>query len=217
MQTEAIASSNTTPYTTGSSGRTISSDFETFLHMLTTQIRNQDPLNPVEASDFAVQLATFSSVEQQVLTNDLLKGLSQQMNLSGLAQLGAWVGQDVRVAAPVWFDGVPVTITPTPAAGADAMELVVTDPSGTEVQRIALPLSSDPVDWAGMTSDGAPLPRGLYHLTVESLSGDSLLRSDPVQIYARVEEVRVTDGGLRLVLPGGVEVESGDVTALRHG
>ena len=44
----------------------LSSDFETFLRMLTTQLQNQDPLNPVDSADFAVQLATFSSVEQQV-------------------------------------------------------------------------------------------------------------------------------------------------------
>lgn len=46
-----------------------SSDFETFLKMLTTQIKNQDPLNPMEGTEFAVQLATFSGVEQQVMTN----------------------------------------------------------------------------------------------------------------------------------------------------
>ena len=41
-----------------------SSDFETFLKMLTVQMQNQDPLNPVESTDYAVQLATFSGVEQ---------------------------------------------------------------------------------------------------------------------------------------------------------
>ena len=53
-----------------SSNSALSSDFETFLKMLTVQMENQDPLNPVDSADFAVQLATFSSVEQQVLTND---------------------------------------------------------------------------------------------------------------------------------------------------
>ena len=43
----------------------INSDFETFLKMLTAQMENQDPLNPIESSDYAVQLATFSGVEQQ--------------------------------------------------------------------------------------------------------------------------------------------------------
>ena len=58
----------------------ISSDFETFLKMLTTQLQNQDPLDPVKSEDFAVQLATFSGVEQQVLTNDLLESLGAQMS-----------------------------------------------------------------------------------------------------------------------------------------
>lgn len=48
-------------------------DFTTFLTMLATQIKNQDPLNPMDGADFAVQLATFSGVEQQVQTNMLLQ------------------------------------------------------------------------------------------------------------------------------------------------
>ena len=66
---------------------TIDSDFETFLIMLTTQMKIQDPLNPIDSSDFAVQLATFSSVEQQVKTNDLLASLGQQLGFMGLSRL----------------------------------------------------------------------------------------------------------------------------------
>lgn len=51
----------------------LSSDFEVFLQMLTAQMKYQDPLNPVDSTDYATQLATFSGVEQAVLTNDLLK------------------------------------------------------------------------------------------------------------------------------------------------
>ena len=69
----------------------ISSDFQTFLRMLTTQMQNQNPLEPIEASDFAVQLATFSGVEQQVRTNDLLSQLTSRM---GLSELANWVGRE---------------------------------------------------------------------------------------------------------------------------
>ena len=58
--------------TTETAPNVISSDFETFLKMLTVQMENQDPLNPTDSSEYAMQLATFSGVEQQVLTNDLL-------------------------------------------------------------------------------------------------------------------------------------------------
>ena len=97
----------------------ISSDFNTFLRMLTVQLENQDPLNPVDSSDYALQLATFSGVEQQVLTNDLLKALATQVGLSGMAEMASWVGRDVRAVMPAHFDGAPITVQPRPAVAAD--------------------------------------------------------------------------------------------------
>lgn len=61
--------------------------FEVFLKMLTTQIKNQDPLNPMENTEFAVQLATFTGVEQQVQTNLLLTQLLQVANGGERAQV----------------------------------------------------------------------------------------------------------------------------------
>jgi len=113
----------------------ISSDFETFLRMLTVQMQNQDPLNPVDSSDYAVQLATFSGVEQAVLTNDLLKSLTAQMNSSGLAGMANWVGKEARAAAPAFFDGNPVTITPKPSAIAERVEVVVRNESGRGLEH----------------------------------------------------------------------------------
>ena len=92
----------------------ISSDFNTFLRMLTVQMKNQDPLDPIDSADYAVQLATFSGVEQQVKTNDLLAALSGQMAISGLAEMAGWVGREARAAMPGSFDGSPITISPSP-------------------------------------------------------------------------------------------------------
>lgn len=218
MQPAAIASASTTPFTAGTSARAITSDFETFLRMLTTQIRNQDPLNPVEASDYAVQLATFSNVEQQVLTNELLRGLSRQLDTGSLAQMSTWIGQEVLVAAPVRFDGAPVELwRPDPPAGAQRSVLVVADEAGVEIQRLALPSTGGMFEWAGMTDDGAPLPPGTYHLSIESASSDDIVTTEPAQSYARVKELRNDDGMLRLVLAGGIEVEADTVAALRAG
>ena len=83
----------------------ISSDFNTFLKMLTTQLKNQDPLNPMDNSEYAVQLATFSGVEQQVKTNTLLESLGTQLGLSGLSTYAGWVGKDARADMPVWYSG----------------------------------------------------------------------------------------------------------------
>ena len=79
------ASPNVGAYTTQAS--TVSADFKTFLRMLTEQIQNQDPMNPIDSSDYATPLATFSSVEQQVLANSYLENIQSALSTSSLASV----------------------------------------------------------------------------------------------------------------------------------
>lgn len=204
-----------TPTAAPAAKTALTSDYTTFLRMLTTQMQNQDPLNPIESADYAVQLATFSGVEQQVKANTLLAQLSAQFNLLGMAQLSGWVGQEAQSTAPVFFDGGPVTLIPAPAAGADRATLVVKDAQGNLVSRESLPLSSAPYQWLGADASGAPLPRGTYSLTLESQRGDQVIATTPVNSYSRIEEARRDESGLILVLRGGVSVPADQVTALR--
>lgn len=206
----------TAPPAAAPSGRVISSDFNTFLRMLTVQMQNQDPLDPIDSADYAVQLATFSGVEQQVKTNELLGALSGQIALSGLAELASWVGREVRAAMPARFDGSPITLSPNPVANADTAELVVRDAQGREISRSPIPVSAGPIEWAGVAADGSPLPPGLYRFEVVSLSAGQPLRTDPAELYARVNEVRAEGGKTVLVLEGGVTVASDAVTGLRQ-
>ena len=203
--------------TASKTGSALTSDFQTFLKMLTVQMENQDPLNPVESSDYAVQLATFSGVEQQVQTNALLTAMSSQFALMSMSQLAGWVGQEARSTAPVWFDGgTPVTLSPNPASSADQAVLVVRDASGNLVSREEIPLGAAPYQWLGADAGGDPLPAGRYTLSVESLRNGAAMQEDPVEHYARIVEARGGSAGTILVLEGGVEVAAGAITALRR-
>ena len=193
----------------------ISSDFDTFLKMLTAQMQNQDPLNPIESADYATQLATFSGVEQQMRTNDLLTSLGGQMAVLGMSQLAGWVGQEARANAPVWMDGDPVTMQLSPAIGADRAVLVVRNASGALVSREDVPIKPGLYDWLGGDAAGDPLPEGRYTLSLESFSGETLLGESPVESYARIIEARNGPSWATLVLEGGVEVPSSFITALR--
>lgn len=193
----------------------LSSDFETFLKMLTTQIRNQDPLNPMQASDFAAQLATFSNVEQSVRTNQLLEGMQAQFGLLTLSQLAGWVGQEARVAAPIGWSGQPVPIAVSPAPNADRAILVTKDAQGAVLSREDVAARSGNVLWQGRDARGAPLPPGSYLLELESYAGEQMLRTDPVEHYAIIAEVRGGPGQASLVLRGGAEVPAASVTAVR--
>ncbi|KAA2315560.1 flagellar basal body rod modification protein [Pseudooceanicola sediminis] len=194
----------------------ISSDFETFLQMLSTQLKNQDPLNPVESADFAVQLATFSSVEQQVLTNNLLQGLAGQFASSGMSDLANWVGMDARSAAPASYSGSPISIAPAPQAGADETRLIVRNANGTIVSSAPIPVSDDQLEWDGRTASGAALPHGTYTFELENYANGALLGTDVVESYSRVSEARIVDGQTMLVTTSGTMLPSSEISGLRQ-
>ncbi len=197
-------------------GRVISSDFDTFLKMLTVQMTNQDPLNPIDSSDYAVQLATFSGVEQQAKTNQLLTALSLQMGASGMAQMASWVGKEARAPVAGFFNGSPITVAPNPVSYADRVEVVVRNAFGTEVQRLPIPVSADALQWAGVGADGTPMANGLYTFEVVNYDGNGdIILQEPADIYARVQEVRSEGGQTVLMLAGGVGVLATSVSALR--
>lgn len=193
----------------------ITSDFDTFLKLLTAQMKNQDPLNPIDSADYATQLATFSGVEQQIRTNDLLASLGSQMSVLGMSQLAAWVGQEARADVAVWMDGDPVTLQIAPAIGADSAVLVVRDSSGRVVSREAAPRNAGQYNWLGKDATGGALPRGLYALSLESYSGETLLGETAVESYAQIIEARNGPSGATLVLEGGVEVPANKISGLR--
>ncbi|MEM9639818.1 MAG: flagellar hook capping FlgD N-terminal domain-containing protein [Pseudomonadota bacterium] len=194
----------------------LTSDFETFLQMLTAQAEYQDPLDPIDSSEYAAQLAQFSMVEQQVLTNDTLAELVSQLSSSNLQSLSGWVGMDVRAAVAAEFDGTPITVAPNPDATADQAVLVVRNAAGDEVQRLDIPVSTDQVAWAGVQDDGTPFAAGSYQFTVESWSNGQVISETRAEIYSRVTEVQSSGDAAVLVLQGGQTVAASDVTALRE-
>lgn len=196
-------------------GTTLSSDFETFLKMLTVQMENQDPLNPIDSGDYAVQLATFSSVEQQVLTNDLLSALSSSMAGGGLGTLGQWVGMDVRGSNKAQFSGAPIDLSAPVIDGADRRLLVVANDAGQTVARLDLDLATSDLSWDGTLAIGATAPDAAYSFRIEGYKEGQLIASEAAQTYARVKEARIEGGSAVLVLDGGMTLKSTDVTALR--
>ncbi|EPX77343.1 flagellar hook capping FlgD N-terminal domain-containing protein [Litoreibacter arenae] len=215
---EPVSSPTTTnPASSGKSSQSnvISSDFETFLVMLTTQMENQDPLNPLDSQDFATQLATFSGVEQQVKTNDLLGALNAKLLVSSMGDMASWVGMEARMAAPAYFDGAPVEIVANPPNFAQSAELIVKNADGNEVQRLPVPVSDAPFDWAGVTSSGQPFAHGSYSFEVAAYANGELIDSHVPDIFAKVTEIRTVDREPVVVVDGGAIYQAALVTGLR--
>lgn len=193
----------------------LSSDFETFLKMLTVQMENQDPLNPVDSADYAVQLATFSSVEQQVLTNDLLAALTTSMTGGGIGALGQWVGMDVRGGAQGYHEGAGVDLALPVTGDTDRRVLVIRDETGSTVARLDVPISGREYNWDGALSNGTQAPSGAYVFSVESFQDGALSSTEPAVAYNRVKEARIENGTTQLVLAGDVLLTPDQVTGLR--
>ncbi|MFD1807768.1 flagellar hook capping FlgD N-terminal domain-containing protein [Gemmobacter lanyuensis] len=83
----------------------LTSDFDTFLTLMTTQLQHQDPLKPVDSTEYLSQLASFSTVEQQSYTNNLLETLIASFGGMGLSQAAAWVGREARGIMPAHVAG----------------------------------------------------------------------------------------------------------------
>ncbi|MEM1362013.1 MAG: flagellar hook capping FlgD N-terminal domain-containing protein [Pseudomonadota bacterium] len=209
------AATVTTPET-DTSERVLSSDFETFLVMLTAQIENQDPLNPIDSTDYAVQLATFSSVEQQVLTNELLQEMSAaEQSIEGLSTYADWVGMEARVADQATLTTEGATLAFDVPIGFQNSEIVITNLRGEEVRRLPVNNSDTEAFWDGRNSEGARLENGTFNvsLTARDANGDPLSAS--VYSYSRVAEARMGTDGVELGLADGRTIDPDTVTALR--
>ncbi|WP_282095726.1 flagellar hook capping FlgD N-terminal domain-containing protein [Epibacterium ulvae] len=217
--TSAATSSGSSSGLPVSSG--ISADFETFLKMLTTQAKYQDPLEPLDNAEYASQLAQFSQVEQQVQTNELLTALQNQASAASavtLSSTSGWVGMEARAQVDGYFDGAtPITVMPQPLAGAASARLVVRGVGGAVVDRIDIPVSADPFTWDGLTDSGSAHREGMYQFEVESVNADGEVTSTSrPDVYTRITETQLQGDEVHLILAGGSSINSTDVSALRE-
>ncbi|MFN3273894.1 MAG: flagellar hook capping FlgD N-terminal domain-containing protein [Paracoccus sp. (in: a-proteobacteria)] len=199
----------------GFKGASPGADFDTFLKMLTAQLRNQDPLNPMEGTDFAIQLATFAGVEQQAQTNKLLAQMAGGSS-GGTGNIASWIGKEARTTAPVWFGQKAITLDIAPAPQAETVQLVTRDDAGREIGRTEIGKGTGQIDWFGRSTDGTKLPDGKYSFTLESWRGEEKVANTKVGAYTRIAEAEFRPSGAVLIFEGGSSAPATEISALRN-
>ena len=136
----------------------LASNFETFLSLLTSQLKNQDPLSPVDSNQFTAQLTQMAGVEQQLLTNELLKSLVAAQGGGDLASASNYIGKDATAAwsATKFKDG-KADWSYEVASNADSVTLEVLDGSGNVVWSGDAPAKTTGVhefSWDGEATTG---------------------------------------------------------------
>lgn len=160
---------------TASSEASLADSFDTFLTLLTTQLKYQDPLEPMDSSEFTNQLVQFTEVEQSISTN---KQLEQMIGLQGASQAVAalgYIGNQIEAVgglAPL-VDGAS-QLTYTLPVDADSPNVLIFNEAGQLVRTIeAVPTAGKhTVNWDGKDSDGAQLPDGIYGFSVPARDSD---------------------------------------------
>jgi flagellar basal-body rod modification protein FlgD len=144
----------------------LAGDFNQFLTLLTAQVTNQDPLSPLDSTQFVEQLATFAGLEQQVQSNSHLEAIAEMLQTSLGNDSAGLLGQGAMATAIAVEGAVP----PVNIFGPENTQgtLVVRDASGNEVYR-----GSPAVEWSwdGTSNDGAPVPAGTYRFEIETENG----------------------------------------------
>ncbi|QIE56976.1 hypothetical protein G5B40_16935 [Pikeienuella piscinae] len=218
-QTAATGAANANGAKSGESAEPraeINADFETFLTLLTTQLSNQDPLNPADSTEFVAQLAQFSAVEQQIKTNDQLGSILSALGGEGLGALTPWLGASVEAAAGIPFDGetpIPLSVDADPAA--TSAFLVAQAENGATVARLPVEPGARRLVWDGTSGAGETLPEGVYRFTLEQANGEEPLASAAPRGFVNVVEARLGETGAELVLESGDVIDAAAISAIR--
>lgn len=201
------------------SNAVLTQNFDTFLKLLTSQLQNQDPLEPMDASQFTQQLVQYSSVEQNIYTNKNLETLIAMQQSAGMGSAVNYIGREVEAAdnSAYLSSGGQAEWTYTLPTAASSVALVVRDANGKAVYSGTGPLTAgeNTVGWDGKLANGTPAPAGIYRLEITAKGSDGATLSSPITLRGRVTGVEMSKGAVVLNV-GGVKLNLTDVEAVRE-
>lgn len=190
----------------------LTGNLDSFLTLLTTQLKNQDPLDPLDTEKFTSQLVEFASVEQTIQTNkhlETLIGLQAAADRDGaLAMIGKTIAIDSDKSA---HSGGGASWSYSLPTGAAAVNLVVVNDKGQPVAQFA----GDPrsgvhsLDWDGIMTDGSMAPDGVYQLLVQAKDASGASAPYSIQSTTFVSGVAFSGSGPQLETPIGAIALSG--------
>ena len=178
----------------GLDGSTIAGNFTTFLTLLTTQLKNQNPLDPLDTNQFTSQLVQFAGVEQQLKVNDQLSALVKLQQTAQNSTALEFVGQKVGVAGDTaklangtatWNLSVPKPATAL---------VTIANATGQNVYTgtFSLNAGNSPFVWDGKDSSGLQWPDGNYKISVTAQDASGQPVAVPTEIEAVVDSADLT-------------------------
>jgi flagellar basal-body rod modification protein FlgD len=202
-----------------SASQSLAANFDNFLHLLTTQLQNQDPLAPMDANSFTSQLVQFASVEQAIQSNGKLAELGAAVQSNAMASAMGMLGQDAtattdRIALARDGDALIGYRLAAPAAN---VVVSVLDDNGRVVRTAAggVAAGENQLRWDGTDATGVRLAAGRYTVRVDATAADGAAVGVEQFVTGTVQGIEPEGGGLNLVI-NGVAVPMSAVRSVRQ-
>lgn len=200
----------------GASRQTIADNFDTFLQILTTQLKNQNPLDPLDTNQFTQQLVQFTGVEQQLKTNEFLEAMMTATQNSTNSEAVSYVGKVVTASgnkselidgSATWHFAVDKSATIT---------ATVRDLAGNTVftKQGQVPQGESIFKWDGISNDGNRKADGTYYVTIEARDADGRLINVATEMTGEVTGVDFT-GTEPVLIVGNARVNMSGVMSVR--
>jgi len=197
----------------------LSQDFDDFLVLLTTQMTNQDPLSPMDSTEFTNQLIGFSQVEQQINSNEKLEQLLS-LQLSSMSTIALdYMGMEVSyIGNGALYNGEdPIAIRYVINGEAEEAKLRVLNEDGDIIKTIDLDTTGDnEIIWDGKNENGDSAPSGNYTFRIDALDSEGLGVEVSTAVPGRVNGIEAQDGIVQLLLEGDFIIPMGSVITARE-
>ena len=203
--TTSSSSSGSAAYSSSQSTAALNSNYQTFLKLLTTQLQNQDPLNPEDSSQFTNQLVLFSQVEQQIDTNTSLNSILSNQTTGMTQQALSYLGMNVAADnTALQYNGSNVNIGYSMPSGAASATLSIFDSSGTEVysQTADTDAGTHSYTWDGTDNSDKAQADGTYTVQVAASDSKGNPLTVPTITPGQVTAVSVSNGTTYLTVNG---------------
>ena len=184
---------STTNKTTSNSTSGIADNFQTFLTLLTTQLQNQNPLDPLDTNQFTQQLVQFAGVEQQLKQNEQMKELIALEKSNQSTQALIYVGNKVAVdGSSQKFDGSATWNLDAPVA--TTAKITITSSTGATAYSGTFAVNKGQASfiWDGKGNDGTQWPAGTYKMTATYKDSAGKDVAIPTEIVGVVDSVDLT-------------------------
>lgn len=199
----------------------LSDNYDTFLVLLTAQLQNQDPLAPMDSTQFTQQLVQFSQVEQQIRTNEQLEGLAGQYQAAAAGAALSYLGKDAIIEADeTYLAGGSANWAYRLPEAANSMKIQVKDMQGRvvyETTSAARGSGEHLFTWDGVKTNGETAADGVYQISISAQNAAGTAITPTVSVRETIMGVDFSGTTPVVITPSGTRELSTIRSVLENG